>query len=158
MSDRQAALLLVMPVQQRLTTGDRLLAEWSGRRRSGRAEFVGTVLRDVTRGAEALGELDFARLCREHSLPTPTRQVVRKGPHGRIYLDVGWEAHAVGAEIDGGQHAWGLKRIDDALRDGELLISDYPVLRIPVLGLRTHGDQFMSLLGRLLARREPTSA
>lgn len=154
-SDRQAALLLVLPVQQRLTTGDRLLAEWSTRRRIGRAGFISVILRDVTGGAEALGELDFARLCREHGVPEPTRQVVRRGHKGRIYLDVQWEDHEAGVEIDGGHHGIGLKRVEDALRDNELVIAKNPTLRIPVLGLRTHADAFMSQVKRLLASRQP---
>src|SRR5699024_821833 len=36
-SHRQAALLLIMPVQQRLTTGDRVLQEWSRRRGAARS-------------------------------------------------------------------------------------------------------------------------
>lgn len=154
-SDRQAALLLVLPVQQRLTTGHRLVAEWSSRRRTGRVSFISSILRDVTGGAEALGELDFARMCREHGVPEPTRQVVRRGHKGRIYLDVEWEDHRAGVEIDGGHHGIGLKRVDDALRDNELVIAENPVLRIPVVGLHTHTDAFMGQVKRLLASRRP---
>ncbi|WP_238146884.1 hypothetical protein [Ornithinimicrobium murale] len=154
-SDRQAALLLVMPVQQRLTTGDRLLVEWTARRRVARAEFISSILRDVTAGAEALGELDFARLCREHAVPEPTRQVVREGLKGRIFLDVQWEDYRAGVEIDGGQHGMGLKRVEDALRDNELLLAKNPMLRIPIVGLRTHQEEFLDQVRRLLESRRP---
>lgn len=161
-SDRQAALFLVMPVQQRLTTGDRLLTEWSARRNTRRnarrAGFISTILRDVTNGAQALGELDFARLCRERGIPEPTRQVVRRGHRGRIFLDVLWEDHRAGAEIDGGQHGLGLKRVEDSLRDNELVLAKNPVIRIPVLGLRTHAEDFLGQVQRLLARRHPDAA
>ena len=87
-SDRQAALLLLMPMQQRLTTPDALLdasRRCVGRRRRG---FIKAVVGDVALGIQSLGELDFARLCRARGLPEPSRQVVRQGPRGRIYLDV----------------------------------------------------------------------
>lgn len=62
-SDRQAALVLLMAVQQRLTTPEQLL-EWSGRLRGRRRRgFIRRVLLDIACGVESLGELDFARLC-----------------------------------------------------------------------------------------------
>jgi very-short-patch-repair endonuclease len=149
-SDRQAATLLTMAVQQRLTTGARVLEEWSARARSPRRSFLDTVVRDVADGAQALGELDFGRLCRARGLPTPSRQVVRKETWGRVYLDVWWEEHGVGAEIDGAQHGWGLSPVRDALRDNEVMMADGPVLRIPLLGLRVAPDPFMDQVERLI--------
>lgn len=70
-TDRAAALLVCLPVQQRLLRCDRLLAAWQEVRRSPRSEFLGTVIRDVCDGAQALGELDLARLCRRVGLPAP---------------------------------------------------------------------------------------
>ncbi|HLS45095.1 MAG TPA: hypothetical protein VK045_06650 [Ornithinicoccus sp.] len=149
-SDRQAALIIAMAVQQRITSGRRLLHEWERRGRVRRRQLIDVVLRDVAGGAQALGELDFARLCRQHGLPTPSRQVVCNGPRGRIYLDVWWESLGVGAEIDGAQHGWGLNRVDDALRDNELMLADGLTLRIPVLGLRVAPAQFMSQVRRMV--------
>lgn len=120
-------------------------------------DFISTILDDVTNGAQALGELDFAKLCREHRVPEPSRQVVQRGHKGRIYLDVQWKEHRAGAEIDGGQHGLGLKRVDDSLRDNELVIGKNPVLRIPVLGLRTDPGAFMDQVQRLLAGRESSA-
>lgn len=149
-SDRQAALLVVMPVQQRITTGQRVLAEWRTRKRASRSAFLDLVIRDVCSGAEALGELDFGWHCRRHGIPLPSRQVVRRGARGRVYLDVWWEELAAGVEVDGVQHSWGLNRISDALRDNEVTLSDGMVLRIPVLGLRIDPDPFMAQVKRLL--------
>ena len=77
-SDRQAALVLCMVVQQRLTTGARLLSALPVVRNRGRRPFVRQVLRDITDGAQSLGELDFAAMCRRHGIPPPDRQVLRR--------------------------------------------------------------------------------
>lgn len=151
-SERQAALIVILAVQQRLTTAARLTAEVDGRRRVRRREFLGQLLREVGGGVQALGELDFARLCRQHGLPAPTRQRVCRGPRGRIYLDVWWEELRVGVEIDGAQHRQGLTPVQDALRDNEVRLRGGPVLRIPSLGLLTEPAAFMGQVKMLLAR------
>jgi hypothetical protein len=142
-SDRQAALLVCLPVQQRLVLPGRLLAAWQSVRYSPRRQLLDRVLRDVCDGAQSLGELDFARWCREYGLPEPSRQVVRTGPGGRIYLDVEWEGIGLVVEIDGGHHARALNPVDDALRQNEVTLDRRLVLRIPVLGLRLTPRAFM---------------
>ena len=92
-SDRQAALVLVLPIQQGIVSGPQLRAAtsmWSGRRRRA---LVPQLVQDITDGATSLGELDFARMCRVRGLPEPDRQVVRRTPRGRVYLDARWDAH-----------------------------------------------------------------
>jgi len=142
-SDRQAALLLLMPVQQRLTTAaalDLAASTCLGRRRRA---FIRAVVRDVALGVQSLGELDFARLCRARGLPEPSRQVVRRGPRGRIYLDVRWDRHGLVVEIDGAQHREGLNvSIDNLSRNAVVLTGDR-VLRIDRIGLRLHEEAFM---------------
>jgi hypothetical protein len=142
-SDRQAALLVCLPVQQRLVPPGRLLAAWQSVRYSPRRQLLDQVLRDVCDGAHSLGELDFARWCREYGLPGPSRQVVRTGPGGRIYLDVEWEGIGLVVEIDGGHHARALNPVDDALRQNEITLDRRLVLRIPVIGLRLTPGAFM---------------
>ncbi len=103
-SDRQAALVLLMSVQQGLTTPESLyeaVGRCLGRRRRG---FIKRIVTDVAFGVQSLGELDFARLCRAHGLPEPSRQVLRRGPRGRMYLDVRWDQQRVVVEIDGAKH------------------------------------------------------
>lgn len=153
-SDRQAALLLVMPVQQGLTTGDRLMGELASRAPLRRRELITLVVRDIAEGVNALGELDFARLCQTHGIPTPTRQEMCDTELGRSYLDVWWESHQAGAEIDGVQHGWGLTAAEDMLRDNEMLIEKGPIMRIPVLLLRSEADRVMDQVARFLASRE----
>lgn len=147
-SDREAALLLCLTVQQRLVHPDRLRAAWQSVRRSPRRAFLEAAIKDICDGAHSLGELDFTALCRAHGLPAPSRQVVRTGPKGRIYLDVAWEDIGLVVEIDGGHHALALNPIDDALRQNDVVLTDDTVLRIPVLGLRLQATAFMEQVAR----------
>ncbi len=150
-SDRQAALLLCLVLQQRLTTPDRLQAAWrSSTTRAGRARqlVLSTVVADLCDGAHSLGELDFAAMCRAAGLPAPSRQVVRVLPGGRVYLDVAWEGVDLVVEVDGGHHALALNVVDDALRQNEVVLRDDRVLRIPVIGLRLVPEQFMAQVVR----------
>jgi very-short-patch-repair endonuclease len=113
--------------------------------------FIRGVVRDVALGVESLGELDFARLCRARGLPEPSRQVVRQGPQGRIYLDVRWDDHGLVVEIDGAQHREGLAvSIDNLSRNAVVLTGDR-VLRIDRIGLRLHEDAFMAQVAMGLA-------
>jgi hypothetical protein len=159
-SDRQAGLLLCLPVQQRLVSSTRLLDAWASVSRGPRRRLIDAVLRDVCHGAQSLGELDFARLCRRYGLPEPTRQSVRVGPHGRVYLDVEWEAQRLVVEVDGVQHLLGIEPVKDALRANEVVLDGARVLRLPVLGLRLEPDAFMGQVARALgvtaARPAPT--
>lgn len=143
-SDRQAALLLVLPVQQGLVT-PLMLAECAEavalHRRRG---LIVSLVRDIADGAHSLGELDFAALCRRWGLPAPDRQVVRRGPRGRIYLDVRWDANGLVIEIDGIHHTERLAPVDDSLRQNAVVLANDRVLRIPVLGLRLLPDLFMA--------------
>ncbi len=142
-SDRQAALLLAMPIQQRLASGRALLDAESAVRGRNRRRFIHLVAHDIADGAHSLGELDFTRLCRRYHLPRPTHQIVRHGPRGRIYLDVGWEEIGLFVEIDGAGHGWGLARTDDLLRQNAVTLARGTVLRIDVLGLRLEESVFM---------------
>ncbi|WP_157581459.1 MULTISPECIES: hypothetical protein [unclassified Phycicoccus] len=142
-SDRQAALLLVMPVQQRLCTGAQLLEAAHTTRGRTRRRLIPMLARDIALGAESLGELDFARLCRNRGLPEPSRQVLRHGVRGRVYLDVAWEDIGLAVEIDGAGHQMGLSVTDDHLRQNELALTDHTVLRMNLVGLRLEERRFM---------------
>lgn len=142
-SDRQAALLLLMPVQQRLTTPTRLAAAQRLVRGRTRRSFIRGVVRDIAFGVQSLGELDFARLCRARGLPEPSRQVVRQGDKGRIYLDVRWDGRCLVVEIDGLHHGLGLSPMLDHLRQNSVTLAGDRVLRIDVLGLRLETARFM---------------
>ena len=145
-SDRQAALLVCLPVQQRLVRPGRLLETWHGVRRSPRRSFLGQVIPDVCDGAHSLGELDFGGWCRRYGLPAPLRQSLRTTASGRVYLDVEWKGLVV--EIDGGHHLLGLNPTSDALRANEVALGSTRVLRIPLLGLRLEPARFMEQVAR----------
>ncbi|MDF8264509.1 type IV toxin-antitoxin system AbiEi family antitoxin domain-containing protein [Luteipulveratus flavus] len=154
-SDRAAATIVAMAVQQGVVQPDRLITVWRGwQRRIARRALIDQVVRDVCDGAHSLGELDFARLCRRRGLPEPDRQVVRRGPRGRIYLDVRWSRLGVVVEVDGAQHGWGLAPVDDALRQNTVVLDGDVVLRVPVLGLRVSPEPFMDQVERALAAAE----
>jgi very-short-patch-repair endonuclease len=149
-SDRQAALLLVLPIQQGIVSGPWLKAAgqaWSGRRRRA---LVPQLVQDITDGATSLGELDFARMCRERGLPEPDRQVVMRTPRGRVYLDVRWRGARLVVEIDGSHHQAGLTLVADQLRQNDVALRGEVFLRISLLGLRIAPDAFFDQIGRAL--------
>lgn len=141
-SDRQAALALCMPVQQRIVTGQALLSTRRCVRGRNRRALIDTVITDVADGAHALGELDFAAACRARGLPEPDRQEIRRGPRGAVYLDVRWRNGLV-VEIDGAAHRWGLAVADDTLRANAVSLTQDTVLRIELLGWRLWQERYM---------------
>jgi very-short-patch-repair endonuclease len=149
-ADRQAALVVCMAAQQRLPAGPRLLDQLGRRHGRTRRAFVAQLLRDVADGAQALGELDFAVLCRRRRLPRPTRQVVRTTARGRIYLDVAWEDHGVVVEVDGAQHRQGLAVTADNLRRNELALGEEIVITIDLVGLRLQTRAFLDQVATAL--------
>lgn len=142
-SDRQAALVLVMTVQQRLAPAEQLIEVSRQLRGRKRRRFIELVLADIADGVQSLGELDFARLCRARGLPEPSRQVMRQGPNGRMYLDVRWAASRLVVEIDGAQHREGLNVSADNLSRNAVTLQSDRVLRIDLIGLRLYEDEFM---------------
>lgn len=147
-SDKQAALLLTMPVQQGMTTPEHIGRALLAVRRDRRRELMHAVVTDLLGGVRSLGELDFARQCRRRGLPEPTRQQVRRGKDGRYYLDVIWDDFHLVVEIDGIHHSWATSVVPDALRQNEVSLSRSTVLRLPLLGLRVAADDFFDQVER----------
>lgn len=152
-SDKQAALVLTMPVQQRMTTAELLGTELLRVRRGRRRLLAATVVTDLLGGVRSLGEHEFAQMCRQRGIPEPTRQLVRNGPNGRWYLDVCWEQWGVVVEIDGIQHEWATTAVADALRHHAIAIERALVLRLPLLGLRVAADEFFAQVVQALVSR-----
>jgi len=151
-SNRQAALVLSMVVQQRLAVPEDIARALLDVRRDRRRRFVETVLLDLIGGAESLGEIDVARNCRRRGLPEPDRQVVRKGRAGRYFLDAYWEDFGVVLEVDGIHHLHARNVVDDALRQNHVTLAGGTVLRLPLLGLRVAEDDFFEQIGTALRR------
>lgn len=152
-SETAAATVLAMSVQQKMAAPVRVMEHWSSLRSPFRREFLDVVIKDICDGAQSLNELDVARLCRARGLPEPTRQKVRTGRNGRVYLDVYWEEYGVHLEIQGAHHYQGLAGVGDALRSNEQAIrhSDDIQLQLPVLGLRTRPGDFLDQIAEALA-------
>lgn len=146
-SDRQAALLICLAVQQRIVPKRRLQTVASAAH-GGRSAFVRQIVADVCDGAHSLGELDIGRLCTARGLPAPSRQQVRPLPSGIAYLDLTWEDAGLTMEIDGSHHHAGVMPVDDALRQNEVTITGDRVLRIPLLGLRLEPERFLDQIAR----------
>jgi hypothetical protein len=149
-SNRAGMTVMTMAVQQQLTPGGAVLLEAKRLNRHRRRPLILDVARDIASGAQALSELDFAAICRRGGLPEPTRQHVRRGRLGRVYLDALWDDFDVVVEIEGVHHDAPENAIDDALRQNALTITRLGVLRIPVLGLRTCPESFLQQVEALL--------
>lgn len=152
-SERTANGALAAAIQQRLTSPDRLMA-WIDKmqplRRS--AQFRRT-LREIDGGAQSVGELDIARLCRQFGLPAPRRQVHRRDAHGRIrFTDCEWEltnGHTVVLEIDGGFHMEVEHWEADIARERRLTTTRRTVIRCTTRELRDQPADVAADLRRL---------
>lgn len=141
-SHRQAQLLMIMAVQQGLTSAEELAVEMLRIRRDKRRLLLNDVVLELLGGIGSLNELDVVRGCRERGLPEPDKQVCRRTPDGTYYLDFRWSRWRVVVEVDGIQHAWVTNLVADALRHNRIAIDGDTVLRLPVLGLRAQPEAF----------------
>lgn len=142
-SDRQAALILIMPVQQRLCTGSQLVEAESQIRGRNRRRLIHALVADISDGAHSLGEIDVVEACRRRGLPQPTRQEVRRLPNGTAYLDIAWDEARLVVEVDGTGHARGLQMVDDDLRQNAVQLGEELVLRVSVVGWRLTPEAYL---------------
>ncbi len=136
-SDNQARALLAAGVQQRLVRADQLMVALGRFPTLRRHALVVATLADIAGGAQALSELDFARLTRRFGLPAPDRQVMRcDGDGRRRWLDAYWEEARLVVEVDGLWHMEVTAWWADMRRDNDLTISGLRVLRFPAFAVR----------------------
>ena len=151
---RPACGLLAAAVQQRLVRPDDLLPAVAGYTRIRHRAALVAAAGDIGQGAQALSEIDFARLCRSAGLPEPVRQAVRRDRNGRRrYLDVEWrrrDGRRVIAEIDGALHLAPTTWWADQLRQNDLAIADDVVLRYPSVIVRLEPALVLGQLTRAL--------
>lgn len=151
-SDAQAALFLIAPVQQGIVTVEQLSVELARVRRDPRLSLLHAVLGHIASGVQSTGEQRFAELCDRRRLPRPTRQAVQITPSGRTYVDADFDPYGVSVEIDGVQHLDARAATPDALKQNEAMLRGRIVLRIPVWALETDPDPFLDQLDAALRR------
>ena len=136
-SDDRARAVLAAGVQQRLVRPDQLETALGPRPRLRRHALIASTLADIAGGAQALSELDFARLTRRYGLPAPDRQVMRLDRDGRRrWLDAYWDEAHLAVEVDGLWHMEATVWWADMRRGNDLLISGLRVLRFPAFVVR----------------------
>jgi len=125
--------IAVAPVQQRLTTGDRLLETLLAQGRIRFLRPLQSFLADVSGGAQALSEVAFVRWCRRHGFPKPRLQVRTDVRGRRRYLDAWFQrpdGSTLWVEIDGGVHLSLATRWEDQLKDNDAWLSGRRGLRL----------------------------
>ena len=136
-SDNRARALLAAGVQQRLVRADQLVMALGRFPTLRRHALIAATLADIAGGAQALSELDFARLARRYGLPAPDRQVMRLDRDGRRrWLDAYWEEAHLAVEVDGLWHMEATAWWEDMRRGNDLIISGLRVLRFPAFVVR----------------------
>jgi len=149
---REAALMLVAPVQQRLCTGEDLLIALDDVRRHRWLRELRAVAADTAAGVRSLPELDFARLSRAFGLPEPSRQLLVRRPDGVAYLDVAWERYGLFIEVDGRQHEDAAQEVPDALRHDDVALTGRTLLHVSTRWLRTEPEAVMAVVASGLRR------
>jgi hypothetical protein len=156
---RFACLMVAAAVQQRLTTAARLDAAMRTIGRIRHKAYLRLAVADVAAGAESLGEIDLAHLCRKFSLVAPSRQSRRKDASGRWrYLDSEWDlpnGEVVVLEIDGRHHLEVAHWQADMKRERAVVITRRWVLRATVFEVRLEAA---SVFSDLRAMGVPTLA
>ena len=136
----EAVLVLCLVVQQRLdapAAAPRRVASGavSRRRTVARAAPSATSATAPTRS----GELDFAAAVPQGGLPAPSRQVVRRGRDGRVYLGRGMGGRRAGArDRRRGTTRWRCNPVDDALRQNEVTLGERDGAADPGAGATAH--------------------
>jgi very-short-patch-repair endonuclease len=153
-SESQARLLLVASVQQRLVSAGEILRVVRRLGNVRRRRLIERTCADLAGGAHTLAEIDFARLCRRHRLPTVSRQVERRDSSGRRrWLDACFDEYGVVVEIDGAGHLDVAQWWDDLARSNDLAVSAECVLRFPSWQVRDRPDQVLTVVARALRAR-----
>ena len=152
-SRRQAALCLVMPLQQRLVRAEDLVAELDRVARHEFRSMLRAVAADLLLGVHSLNELDFAAECRLRGLPEPSRQVRRRLSTGGVVLDAFWDRFDVCVEVNGVGHDHLLTSMRDEVRLADLQARGEAALPLSVLTLRVDPEPFFTSLAALLRSR-----
>lgn len=130
---RFAYAMLAAVVQQRMATPEQLGRTLAAVGRVRHKRHMKAAIADIAGGAQAIGELDVASLCRRFNLRPPDRQQVRRDSDGRVrYLDCEWhlkDGSIVVLEVDGSHHQSVEHWQADMKRERKVVISRRWVLR-----------------------------
>jgi hypothetical protein len=156
---RYACALLAAVVQQGICSPLDLAATLATVGRVRHKQPMRLAIADITGGAEALGEIDIARMCRRFGVLPPHRQEMRLDRSGRRrFLDCEWRLRVgsiVVLEVDGSHHRLVEHWESDLRRERDLVISGRRVLRCTASEARM--DQ-SALVADLLALGVPTTS
>jgi hypothetical protein len=157
--ERAAARLLVDAVQQRRAWPDRLMRALAKAGRVRHAALMGSLLHDLSGGAEALSEVEFLSFCRRHRLPRPELQHREDAGGRRRYLDARFrrpDGRLVLVEIDGGVHLTLTTRWNDTRKDNWSSLAGRLVLRFPSVAIYTDDPEAVRQLRAALGLVRPT--
>jgi hypothetical protein len=144
---RFACAVVAAVVQQGLCTADDIEREMRYVGRVRHKAHLREAIRDIRGGAQALSEIDLARLCRRFGLLEPDRQVKRTDQHGRLrYLDAEWEladGRRVVLEVDGSHHLDVGSWQADMRRERGVVIGGATVLRATAVEIRVEPRQIV---------------
>jgi very-short-patch-repair endonuclease len=143
---RRAAAVLFAGAQQRLVTADMLEEALNRRGHCRHHELILETLADIEGGIHSVPEQDFDRIVRRLGLPQPTRQVIRRRPNGRYYLDVLWEEFGLAVEIDGSHHRSATQWDDDLDRTAVVVAGGLRQIRFSSFAVRRRADRVGDLL------------
>lgn len=144
--------LLAAAVQQRITTAAALRTQLAELTPLYRAPLFREVLDEISGGAQSLGEIDIARMCRNFGLPLPVRQRQRRDAAGRRrYTDCEWDlpdGHVLVLEVDGGFHMEVEHWEADIVRERDLLDRRRHLVRCTTRELRDSPERVAAALRR----------
>ena len=145
--------VLAGALQQRRTTGERLLAALAFRANAHDRDWLTSVLRDLTAGSHSVLELTYATdVERAHGLPVSQRQ--RRDPtrSGVVYRDNAYDDGFL-VELDGGFHATPGQRARDLERDLDAALDGLATIRLGWSQVVDHPCATAGKVARLLVLR-----
>lgn len=151
-SEQDAVAVIAAAFQQRLVAAVDMAPVLARMTRLKRRRLIVAAVADAAGGAESVAEVDFARLCRQHRLPEPSRQAVRVDSTGRRrYRDVYFDDWRLHVEIDGAQHMEVRAWYADMRQQNEIVIAGERLLRFPAWMIRHKPDEVLAQVHAALA-------
>lgn len=160
---RFACVMVAAAVQQRLVSAEELDDTMRTVGRIRHKAYLRMAIAEAVGGAQAIGELDLAVVCRRFDLAPPRRQVKRSDAAGRIrYHDAEWDlpgGQILVLEVDGGHHRDAVHWETDMRRERAIVVSGRKVLRCTNFELRAEPRLIVAdLLALGVPRRSELSA